>query len=87
MNSAVFGLLDYIHIYPGGMNNLTDKDGNVLPDCFLMKNGSTALDFAFKIHSDIGEGFVKAMDVKRKVPVGKEHLLTNGDVIEIMSSK
>ncbi|MBT3262027.1 redox-regulated ATPase YchF [Candidatus Woesearchaeota archaeon] len=87
VNSAVFGLLDYIHIYPGGMNNLTDKDGNVLPDCFLMKNGSTALDFAFKIHSDIGEGFVKAMDVKRKVPVGKEHLLTNGDVIEIMSSK
>ncbi len=87
INAAVFGLLDYIHVYPGGMNNLADKDGNVLPDCFLMKNGSTALDFAFKIHSDIGNGFVKAMDVKRKVPVGKEHVLRNGDVIEIMSSK
>jgi len=87
INAAVFGLLDYIHVYPGGMNNLADKDGNVLPDCFLMKNGSTALDFAFKIHSDIGKGFVKAMDVKRKVPVGKEHVLRNGDVIEIMSSK
>jgi len=28
---------------------LSDSKGNVLPDCFLMKNGSTALDFAYKL--------------------------------------
>tara|TARA_Y100000310_G_scaffold332606_1_gene408516 strand:+ start:126 stop:1322 length:1197 start_codon:yes stop_codon:yes gene_type:complete len=87
LNVAVFDILDYIHIYPGGMNNLADKDGNVLPDCFLMKNGASALEFAFRIHSDIGNGFIKAMDVKRKMPVGKEHILKNGDVVEIMTSK
>jgi len=87
MNKAVFELLDYVHIYPGGMNNLKDKDGNVLPDCFLMKNGSTALDFAFRVHTDIGKSFIKAMDVKKRVPVGKEHILKDGDVIEIMTSK
>jgi hypothetical protein len=87
INSAVFGLLRYIHIYPGGINNLEDKDGNILPDCFLMKEDSTALDFAFRIHTDIGNGFIKAMDVKKKLPVGKEHILSNGDVIEIMSNK
>ena len=87
LNIAVFDVLDYIHIYPGGMNNLEDKDGNVLPDCFLMKNGSTALEFAFRIHSDIGNGFIKAMDVKRKMPIGKEHVLKDGDVVEIMTSK
>ena len=87
INSAVFGLLRYIHVYPGGINNLEDKDGNILPDCFLMKEGSTALDFAFKIHTDIGKGFIKAMDVKKKLPVGKGHILSNGDVIEIMANK
>jgi ribosome-binding ATPase len=86
LNKAIFELLDYIHVYPGGMNNLKDKDGNVLPDCFLMKNGSTALDFAFKIHTDIGKKFAKAMDVKRKSPIGKEHILKDGDVIEILTN-
>ncbi len=87
LNTAVFTLLDYIHVYPGGMNNLKDKDGNVLPDCFLLKNGSTALEFAFRIHTDIGNSFIKAMDVKKRVPVGKEHPLLDGDVVEIMTSK
>ena len=87
LNKAVFEVLKYIHVYPGAMNNLKDKDGNVLPDCYLMKNGSTALDFAYKIHTDIGKKFVKAMDVKRKTPVGKEHILKDGDVVEILTSK
>ncbi|MBT6402067.1 redox-regulated ATPase YchF, partial [Candidatus Woesearchaeota archaeon] len=73
INEAVFDLLNYIHVYPGGMNKLEDKDGNVLPDCFLMKNGITALGFAFRIHTDIGKGFIKAMDVKKRIPIGKEH--------------
>ncbi len=87
LNRIIFELLHYTHLYPGGMNNLKDKDGRTLPDCFLMRNGSTALDFAFRIHTDIGNKFVKAMDVKRRVPVGKEHVLKDGDVIEIMTAK
>ena len=87
LDDAIFDKLKYIAIFPGGMGKLQDQDGNVLPDCFLLPPGSTALDFAFKIHSDLGEGFIKAMDVKKKLPVGKEHKLANGDVIEIMSKK
>ena len=51
-------MLDYIAIYPGGVNKLEDKDGNTLPDCFLMKNGSTALDFAYRLHTDFGKHFI-----------------------------
>jgi len=87
LNKSVFDVLGYIHVYPGGMNNLKDKDGRILPDCFLMKHGTTALEFAFRIHTDIGKKFVKAMDVKKRMPVGKEHILKNGDVIEIMAGK
>ncbi|MBW3019724.1 YchF-related putative GTPase, partial [Candidatus Woesearchaeota archaeon] len=46
LNLAVFGLLKYIAIHPGGASKLEDRDGNVLPDCFLMPPGTTALDFA-----------------------------------------
>jgi len=87
LNDAVFKLLKYIAIFPGGVNKLEDKDGNVLPDCFLMPQGSTALDFAYNLHTDIGDGFIRAIDVKTKMVVGKDHVLNNRDVIEIITSK
>lgn len=84
---AVFELLKYIAIFPGGVNKLADQHGNVIPDCFLMPPNTTALDFAFKLHTDIGNHFIKAIDVKTKRPVGKEYVLKNRDVIEIVTSK
>jgi|APSaa5957512622_1039677.scaffolds.fasta_scaffold09986_1 ribosome-binding ATPase len=86
INQAVFNLIKYIAVYPGGAT-LQDKDGNVIPDCFLMPPNSTALDFAYRIHTDLGKGFIRAKDIKKKLTVGKEHLLNNSDVIEIISSK
>ena len=71
INFLVFDILKYIAIHPGGANKLEDSKGNVLPDCFLMPRNSTAIDFAFRLHSDIGEGFIKAIKVKTK----EEHQL------------
>jgi len=87
INSVVFNVLKQIIIFPGGVNKLSDQYGNVLPDCFLMPKGSTALDFAFKIHTDLGNKFIRAIDVKTKRTVGKDHSLKSGDVIEIISNK
>lgn len=87
LDKAVFDLLKYITVFPGGVNKLQDQHGNILPDCFLMPQNSTALDFAFKLHTDIGNNFIKAIDVRSKKPVGKDHLLKNLDVIEIATSK
>ena len=87
LDKAVFDLLKYITVFPGGINKLQDQHGNILPDCFLMPQNSTALDFAFKLHTDIGNNFIKAIDVRSKKPVGKDHLLKNRDVIEIATSK
>ncbi|MEM4336393.1 MAG: redox-regulated ATPase YchF [Candidatus Woesearchaeota archaeon] len=87
IDCAVFEILNYIAVFPGGVNNLKDSEGRVLPDCFLLPQNSTALDFAYKIHTDLGNNFIRAIDVKTRRVIGKEHLLKNGDVIEIISSK
>jgi len=87
INIAVFDLLEYIAVHPGGVNKLEDSKGNVLPDCFLMPKGTTALDFAFRLHSDFGNNFIKAIDVKTKMTIGKEHLLKHTDIIEIMAGR
>jgi ribosome-binding ATPase len=84
LNKTVFDLLDYIAVYPAG-SKLVDSKGNVLPDCYLMKNGSTALDFAYKLHSDIGKNFIKAVHVRTKQTLGKDYKLKNGDGLEIMT--
>ncbi|MBN2457710.1 redox-regulated ATPase YchF [Candidatus Woesearchaeota archaeon] len=87
LNEAVLRLLGYIAVFPGGVNKLEDQHGNTLPDCFLMPPGSTALDFAYRLHTDFGKNFIRAIDVKKKMTVGKEHKLNHRDVIEIVSGK
>ncbi len=86
INAAVFQLLEHFAVFPVATSHLKDKDGNILPDCFLVPRGTNALQFAFLIHTDIGNKFVKAKNLKTNVIIGKEHLLNNLDVIEIFTS-
>ena len=88
LNKAVFDLLGYIVVYPvEDENKLCDKHGNVLPDALLMPKGSTALDLAFKIHTEIGEKFICAIDARSKRRLGKDYVLKDKDVIRIMVAK
>lgn len=87
IDTVVCGVLEYIPIFPGGTKTLADSDGNVLPDTFLLKKGSTALDFAFALHTDMGKGFIRAINVKTKQVIGKDYILQSGDVIEIVFNK
>tara|TARA_Y100000310_G_C20655250_1_gene801643 strand:+ start:785 stop:1981 length:1197 start_codon:yes stop_codon:yes gene_type:complete len=87
LDDAVFKHLKYVAIFPAGVHKLGDQHGNILPDCFLMPPNTTALDFAYRLHSDIGDNFVKALDVKTKKPVGKDYVLQHRDGIEIATSK
>lgn len=87
MNGVVFDVLGYIAIYPGGAKKLEDKDGNRLPDCFLLPPKTTALDFARHLHTDFAKHFIRAIDVKKNLPVAKDHQLSHRDVVEIVSGK
>jgi ribosome-binding ATPase YchF (GTP1/OBG family) len=87
LDKAVFELIKYITVFPGGVGKLVDSKGNVLPDCFLLPPGSTAISFAYHIHSDLGNNFIRAINVKTKLPVGREYPLKTRDVIEIISGK
>jgi len=87
LDKAVFELLKYMAIFPGGVSKLEDSEGRCLPDCFLMPPNTTALDFAYKLHTDFGKKFICAKDVRTKRTVGKEHLLKNLDIFEIVAGR
>ncbi len=86
IEAVIFDLLDRIAVYPvESETHYTDHDGNVLPDVYLLKRGANARDLAYKIHTDLGEGFIRAIDARSKRVVGADHALKNGDVIKIVS--
>ncbi len=87
IEKIVYDILKMIVVYPvEDETHWTDKAGNVLPDALLMRNGSTALDLAFKIHTDLGNNFIRAINGRSKRILGREYILKNNDIIKIISS-
>ncbi|MFQ6085299.1 MAG: redox-regulated ATPase YchF [Candidatus Bathyarchaeia archaeon] len=88
INAAFFGLLDMIVVYPvENAAKLTDHQGNVLPDAYLVPRGSTARDLAYMIHTDLGETFVHAVDARSTRRLKGDYVLQDRDVIEIVAAK
>ncbi len=87
LEKALFDRLGVMAIFPGGADGLGDEEGNILPDCFLLPKESTAEDFAYHLHTDLGEGFLHAIDVRDQRQIGADHELKHRDVVEIVSSQ
>lgn len=88
LNKAVFDYLRMITVYPvQDSNSLTDGDGNVLPDVYLVPEGTTAKEFAGHIHTDLMESFIHAIDARTKMRISDKHVLKDRDVICIVSAK
>lgn len=88
IDTAVFDLLDMIVVYPvENEHKMSNKQGEVLPDAFLMKKGSTALDLAYRVHEDIGKKFIAAIDARTGKNVSSVYVLKDGDIISIRSGR
>jgi len=88
LNKAVFELLNYIAVYPvADRNKLCDKDGNILPDVFLVPKGTTVKEFAFKVHTQMGEKFICGIDAKTKKKLSADYQLKHRDVVQIVFGK
>ncbi|MBI5332587.1 MAG: redox-regulated ATPase YchF [Candidatus Aenigmarchaeota archaeon] len=88
INSTAFDILGLIVVYPvADPNKFADNKGNILPDAFLLKKGSTAHDLAYAVHEDIGKKFIAAADARTKRNISADYVLKNGDVISIKSGK
>ncbi|MCL2134996.1 MAG: redox-regulated ATPase YchF [Candidatus Bathyarchaeota archaeon] len=88
INTVYFKLLDMITVYPvEDPEHLTNHNGQVLPDTYLVPNGITAHQFAYLIHSELGDNFLYAIDARNKRRIGEDAVLKDRDVISIVSSK
>lgn len=87
INVAVFKLLRMNAVYPvADANRLADKHGNILPDVYLMKSGSTVGDLARDIHSELAKGLLHAIDIRDGLRLPTNYQLKDRDVISIISA-
>jgi len=88
LNMAYFKLLNMITVYPvEDLEHLADHNGRVLPDAYLVPNGTTSRQFAYIIHTELGESFLYAVDARDKRRIGEDTVLKDRDVISIVSAK
>ncbi|MGZ7047723.1 MAG: redox-regulated ATPase YchF [Methanobacterium sp.] len=86
LNEVIFNLLNMIVIYPvEDEHKMCDSKGNILPDAILIRKGAHPRDLAFVIHTDIGEGFMHAMDARSCMRVSSDYELKSGDIISIIT--
>ena len=87
INDAYLDLLKGIVVYPvEDETKYSDKKGNVLPDARIMHKGDTAKDLAYKVHTDLGDTFLYAIDARTGLRLGADYELKNNDVLKIVSS-
>ncbi len=88
INMAFFQLLNMVVVFPvEDIEHLSDHRGRVLPDAYILPYGTTARQLAYKIHTELGESFIYAVEAHEKKRVGENYLLKDRDVISIVSAR
>ncbi|MFB6266423.1 MAG: redox-regulated ATPase YchF, partial [Halodesulfurarchaeum sp.] len=81
LDFSVYDLLEQVTVFPvQDATHWTDGQGNVLPDAHLLPDGSNPRDLAYAVHTDIGEGYLHAVNARTDREVGEEYELEEGDV-------
>ncbi|MFL6308446.1 MAG: redox-regulated ATPase YchF [Nitrososphaera sp.] len=88
INVAVFKLLKMNAVYPvADIQKFSDKHGNVLPDVYLMRSGSTIEDLAKEIHTELAKGVLYALDGRDGIRLPVNYQLKDRDVLSIVSAR
>ena len=84
LDTVLFDELDHIVVYPvQDEARWMDGDGKVLPDAFVVPASIHAKALAYKVHTDLGDGFIRGVDGRTRRVVGSDYEMQDGDVLKI----
>lgn len=88
LERLVFERLRQIVVFPvEDETRWTDSKGRVLPDAFLVPADTPARDIAYRVHTDLGENFIRAVDGRTHRALGAEHPVPAGAVLRIVARR
>ncbi|MCI4337059.1 MAG: TGS domain-containing protein, partial [Thermoplasmata archaeon] len=88
LEEMVFRRLNYMVVFPVEDETAwTDSRGRVLPDALLVPTGTAARAVAYRVHTDLGEHFIRAIDGRTHRAMSADHPLEPGSIIRIVARK
>ena len=84
LERALFDELGLKAVFPGSASG--DWSKGPFRDCFLMPGDATAEEFAYHLHSDIGDGFLHGLDCRSDMQVGADTDLDHRAVLEVVTT-
>lgn len=88
LESMTFERLGLIVVYPvEDETHWTDGRGRVLPDALLVPAGTPARAVAYRVHTDLGEHFIRAIDGRTHRALAADHPLSPNAVVRIVAKK
>jgi hypothetical protein len=85
LETALFDELGVVPVFPGAASGAASDDTR-FRDCFLLPPDATVEDFAYHIHSDLGDGLLHGIDCRSGRQVGADHELDARDVVELVTT-
>ena len=65
---------------------LSDNHGNVLPDVYLLADGSTVKEVANAIHGELAKGLLYAVDARTGLHLPVDYVVRDRDVLSLVST-
>jgi len=88
LEQMVYSRLGMIVVYPvEDETHWTDGQGRVLPDAFLVPANTPARAVAYRVHTDLGENFIRAIDGRTHRAMAADHPLGPNSVVRIVARK
>jgi ribosome-binding ATPase len=88
LERLVFERLGRVVVFPvEDESRWTDSRGRVLPDAFLVPAGTHVREVAYRVHSDLGENFIRAIDGRSHRALGADHPVEAGAVLRFVARR
>jgi ribosome-binding ATPase YchF (GTP1/OBG family) len=88
LESLVYERLHRIVVFPvEDETRWTDSRGRVLPDAFLVPADLPVRAMAYRVHTDLGENFIRAIDGRTHRAMAADHALESGAVVRIVARR
>jgi ribosome-binding ATPase len=88
LESMVFERLHQVVVFPvEDETHWTDSKGRVLPDAFLVPAGTPVRAVAYRVHTELGEHFIRAIDGRTHRALAADHPVDPGAVLRIVARR
>ncbi len=85
IDTLIFKIMNWKVVFPVmDEKKLTDSQGRVLPDAYLMDESATPRDLAEKVHTEVAKNYKGAIDCRTGLKIRNDKPLDNEQIVKII---